>query len=443
MARFAYTAKDREGRRREGTVEAPDRRTAVVVLQSQGVMPVSLAEVTAAAAPDANRKAAPDKPDRKAGNRPAPASAKPAAAAKPAPEGAPPTAPRRRMKSRDQLNLTRELSDLIASGMTLGDALHVLARRDAGRATAQSEIVAALRDQIIRGRSLSQALADFPQDFTPLYVSMVRAGEAAGALAETLDRIAHHMERTQAAREKVLSALVYPVIVLSVGVATMIFIMVYVVPRFASMFEGLGRAMPAATRILIGISVWFTGWRAALLLGVIVLLVALLRQWRRTPAGGHAWDRALLRLPIVRSIAASSAYMHFAQTLSSLLANGVPILQALTIVEQTVGNRVVAGEIRAARERVTDGSSISEPLAAGGVFPRLLTDMLAVGERSGNVPGALQHIARRYENELDRSVKIMTTMLEPILIVVMAVLVGFVVISLLLAVFDITSGLKV
>jgi type IV pilus assembly protein PilC len=182
--------------------------------------------------------------------------------------------------------------------------------------------------------------------------------------------------------------------------------------------------------------------------GLFVLIAALFvgaafKRWSRTPPGRRQLDSLLLKTPLIRSVVASGTFANFSRTLSTLLSNGVPALQALTIVEKTVGNVVISEEIRNARDRVTDGTTISGPLAAGGVFPAIMTDMLAIGEQTGDMPGALTHIARRYENELNRNVKVFTTALEPILIVVVAVMVGFVAISILLAVFNLTNGLNV
>jgi type II secretory pathway component PulF len=230
--------------------------------------------------------------------------------------------------------------------------------------------------------------------------------------------------------------------VLIVGGLTVIFIMIFVIPRFASMFAELGSTLPLPTRILIGLSRSFTGVRGLILLAVAAAGFIGARRAFRSERGRTWWHRTQLRLPVVGRVVSAASYTHFAQTLGSLLANGVPVLQALSIVEMTVGNSVIAREIREARERVTDGSSISGPLAAGNVFPPLLTDMLAVGERTGDMAGALTHIARRYEGELDRSVKLFITVLEPLLIVLIAAMVGFVAISMLMAVFDLTSGLQ-
>jgi type II secretory pathway component PulF len=413
MARFTYSARSMAGEKAEGTVEAADRRAALAQLERLGLVPVAVTEAGAAG----------------------PALPRPRAAAVAAPAGRP------RMGLAETLQFTRELSDLLAAGMTLGDALHLLSR--GGREKGRDAIVAALRDDIVRGRNLSDALAAWPQVFPPLYVSLVQAGEAGGGLDESLRRIVAHYERVQATREKVVGALVYPAIVLVVGIGTVIFIMSFVVPRFAAMFRELGSTLPGPTRLLIALSGFFTGARGLVLLGVVAAAVFFARQALHTPAGRRWWHARLLRLPLARRIVTAAAFSQFAQTLGSLLANGVQVLEALRIVERTVGNVVIAGEIRAARERVTDGSTISGPLAQGKVFPPILTEMLAVGERTGDLPGALGHIARRYETELDRGIRLFVAVLEPALIVGIALVVGFVVISMLLAVFDLTSGLKV
>jgi type II secretory pathway component PulF len=222
----------------------------------------------------------------------------------------------------------------------------------------------------------------------------------------------------------------------------MIFTLVFVVPRFAAIFDQLGGTLPLPTRVLIAISRSLLRYGWGILAGVAAAVV-LVRRAVRTPAGRRVWHRIEIRLPLVRGIVTANAYAQFARTLGTLRANGVPVLQALSIVEDTVGNVVIAGAVRDARSRVTDGATISGPLVAGKIFPQLLTDMLAVGEASGDVAGALRHITRRYDSDLDRSVKILTTALEPIMIVIMAAMVGFIAVSMLMAVFDLTSGLNV
>lgn len=436
MAQFKYIAKSRTGERQEGTLDAPDKRAAMLQLGRLGLVPISVSDVQAQAAAPA--------PADKAKEPPKPA-AKPAAA--PAP-GAPPkkwfrfekgVRTHSRMKMGDLLLFTSELSDLLASGMTLGSALHALAQRKTGKA--QDVVVTSLRDEVVSGASLSGALSRWPDSFPALYVSMVKAGEASGQLPGVLERLVKHYERVLSAREKVSMALVYPLIVALVGFGAMIFMMVFVIPRFSAMFEELGGTLPLPTRILIGMSKGLLKYGWALAIGGFFGIAAL-RRLLKTPAGRDWKDRFLLRMPVAGNIVRANAFANFAHTLGTLLANGVQVLQALSIVEHTVDNTIIAKAIHAAKDRVTDGSTISRPLSQDGVFPRLLTDMLAIGEESGDMSGALEHIGKRYDGELDRAVKVFTTILEPVMMLLIAVGVGFVAISMLLAVFELTSGLN-
>ncbi|MFH0954090.1 MAG: type II secretion system F family protein [Verrucomicrobiota bacterium] len=417
MPSFKYIARSRTGEKIEGVIEAQDKRMALLQIERMGHVPVSVSEGGLPGGPPA-----------------VPGGEKKGFALERRRHG------KARMKLHDMLLFTRELSDLLASGMTLGKALHTLSGRKTNKA--QDEIVLQLRDEIVQGSSLSSALGKWPETFSTLYVSMVRAGEASGQLAEILERLCKHYERVQEAREKVMMALIYPGIVLSMGTVTLIFSMVFVVPRFSAIFAELGSTLPLPTLILINLSTILIRYGWAIILGIIAL-VMLIRRALNTKPGRRWWHRMALRVPLIKRIVTANAYAHFARTLGTLLANGVQVLEALSIVEDTVGNVIISEEIREARSRVTDGATISLPLAQGKVFPPLLTDMLAVGEETGDMSGALSHIAKRYDDELDRSVKIFTTVLEPIMIMVMAVLVGFVAISMLLAVFDLTSGPKV
>lgn len=441
MAQFKYIAKSRTGERQEGTLDASDKRAVMIQLGRLGLVPISVSDLQAKAAPPPADKA-------KDASRPA---AKPAAKPAPAPAGSPASPPRKwfrfekrarthsRMKMGDLLLFTSELSDLLASGMTLGSALHALAQRKTGKA--QDVVVTNLRDEVVSGASLSGALSRWPDSFPTLYVSMVKAGEASGQLPGVLERLVKHYERVLSAREKVSMALVYPLIVALVGFGAMIFMMVFVIPRFSAMFEELGGTLPLPTRILIGLSKGLLKYGWALAIGGF-FGVAALRRLLKTPAGRDWKDRFLLRMPVAGNIVRANAFANFAHTLGTLLANGVQVLQALTIVEHTVDNTIIAKAIHAAKDRVTDGSTISRPLSQDGTFPRLLTDMLAIGEESGDMSGALEHIGRRYDSELDRAVKVFTTVLEPVMMLLIAVGVGFVAISMLLAVFELTSGLN-
>jgi type II secretory pathway component PulF len=408
-------ARNRSGVKSQGEIEAADRRAALAFLERQGLIPSSVTESTVpvAAAPESGVKRG---------------------------RFTLWTGRTARMASRELLVFTTELSDLLASGMSLGAALNTLASRKTGRAG--DAIVASLRDEIVRGSSLSDAMGRHPKTFSRLYCSLIRAGEASGSLAAVLLRLVEHYERIQEVKEKVVMALVYPLIVLGMGFLTLLFSMVYVIPKFEKVFENMGQALPLPTQMLISSSRFIAHYGWAVLI-VLVLLGAFVHRGVRTPRGQRWWHGLQLRIPMVRGIVASATFATFARTLQTLMANGVPVLQALNIVEQTVGNAVIAAEVRNVRERVTDGTSISGPLAAGKVFPGMMTDMLSIGEQTGDVPGALGHIARRYENELNRNLKIFTTALEPILIVLVAVVVGFVAVSILMAVFNLTNGLGV
>lgn len=414
MATFVYSARTATGEKKEGSLEADDRRAALFQLERSGVIPISVVEGAGAR--------------QKSGGKAKAANAREAFVG------------RRKMKTRDILDFTTELSDLLAAGMKLSAALGTMASRRSG--TEADEIIRSLHEEINRGASLSDAMAQHPRVFGRLYVNLIRAGEASGALAEILERLAEHLERVQDTKEKVVMALVYPSFILFAGIVTIVFTMMFVIPRFSKIFQDLGSTLPLPTRMLIGISNGIIDYWWAFLV-VVGVAVGGGMQALKTPRGREWWDGVQLRLPLVKGIIAASAYSQFARTLQTLMGNGVHVLQALTIVEQTMNNSVIARELRNARERVTDGTSISGPLAAGNVFPPLLTDMLTVGEQTGDMPGALGHIARRYENELDRRVKILMTAIEPILIFAIAVVVGFVAISMLLAVFDMTSGLNV
>lgn len=408
MPLFNYKARAKNGQRIEGQVEAADRRGALLAIERMGQMPLSVVEGKAAAPAPSRRE-----------------WWKPAA--------------RDRMKAREVLLFTAELSDLLAAGMTLGAALNCLAGHG-GSVTPAALTAADLRDRILRGETLSEAVAAHARSFPEIYVNMIKAGEASGALSGVLSRLVIHYERILGMRERIVMALTYPGIVLSLGVVTVVFAMVSIVPKFTAIFKGMKVALPLPTQILIGVSSFMKVYGIFLLIAGAIGAV-FFRRYLKTPVGRRWWDGLKLRVPLIKGIVATGVYANFARTLQTLLANGVPVLQALRITEQTVGNVVISEELHRARERVTDGTTISGPLAAGKVFPPMMTDMMSVGEQTGDMAGALEHIGRRYEAELDRNIKIFTTALEPILIVLVAAVVGFVAISIIMAVMKVTTGM--
>ena len=420
MPTFTYKALARGGQRVEGQVEAVDRRAALLLVERLGHTPLA---VSAGLAPAGGGTSAAAPAAARAWWRPV---------------------ARNRMKAREVLLFTAELSDLLAAGMTLGAALNCLAGHGGGGKDVlpAARAAADLRDRILRGEALSDAVAAHRGSFPELYANMIRAGEASGALSDVLARLVVHYERLINMRERIVMALTYPAIVLLLGVCTVTFAMIMVVPQFEKVFKNMKMVLPLPTRMLLGISHFITYYGIFAVIA-IVLGAIFFQRYIQTPNGRRWWDGLKLRVPMIKGIVATGVYANFARTLQTLLANGVPVLQALRITEQTVGNVVIGEELRHVRERVTDGTTISGPLAAGKVFPVLMTDMLAIGEQTGDMPGALEHIGRRYESDLDRNIKIFTTALEPILIVLVAVVVGFVAISILTAVFKATSGLGI
>jgi len=343
------------------------------------------------------------------------------------------------MKSVEVLLFTSELADLIEAGMTLGQALQALSNQGE-EDSAQRYVCQDLCDRIVRGESFSDACAHHPKSFPPLYSNMIRAGEASGALVEVLRRLADHYERNDTMRGKIKSAMSYPVIVLCFGVVAVIGALVWIIPKFQKVFDSMGAALPLPTRILIGMSDFFIhyGWTLAIA-GVLFFLW--FRKWKDTPGGRLKIDGWKLRAPLIKGIVAAGAYSSLAYTLKTLLANGVNVLQALKISAETCDNAVIAQALETAKKRVTDGTSISGPLASSGVFPRMMTDMLAVGEQAGDMASSLEHIGRRYQKDMDRNIASFTNALEPIMIVAIACVVGFVAIAILMAVFKVSSAM--
>jgi len=343
------------------------------------------------------------------------------------------------MKRVEVLLFVSELADLLEAGMTLGQALQALANQGE-EGSGQKTVCQDLCDRIVRGESFSDACAHHPKTFPPLFSNMLRAGEASGAMVEVLRRLGDHYERDDNMRGKIKSALTYPVIVLCFGVLAVIGALVWIIPQFQKVFDSLGAALPLPTRILIGMSdaLIHYGWLMAIGAAAFVWWF---RRWSKSPAGLRAIDGWKLKAPLIKGIVAAGAYSSLAYTLKTLLSNGVNVLQALKICEETCGNAVIGDALRTARQRVTDGTSISGPLASSGAFPRMMTDMLAVGEQAGDMASSLEHIGRRYQKDMDRNIVAFTNALEPILIVAIAGVVGFVAIAILMAVFKVSSSI--
>ena len=343
------------------------------------------------------------------------------------------------MKRVEVLLFVSELADLLEAGMTLGQSLKALANQG-DETGAQRYVCQDLCDRIVRGENFSDACAKHPKTFPPLFSNMLRAGEASGAMVEVLRRLGEHYERDDGMRSKIKGALIYPAIILAFGVIAVVVTLVWIIPQFQKVFDMMGTTLPLPMRMLIATSnaVVHYGWFMAAGIAIAVVWFA---KWKKTPVGLRRVDGWKLKIPLVKGIVACGAYSSLAYTMKTLLSNGVNVLHALKICEETCGNSIIGDALHTARERVTDGATISGPLASAGVFPRLMTDMLAVGEQSGDLPGALEHIGRRYQKDMDRNIASFTSALEPILIVLIAGVVGFVAVSIIMSVFKVSSSL--
>ncbi len=344
------------------------------------------------------------------------------------------------MKEADVLLFTGELADLLEAGMTLGEALGCLANQGE-EDSAQRAVCKDLTSRIINGESFSDAVGHHPKTFQPLYANMIRAGEASGAMVDVLRRLVEHYERSDSMRAKIKGALRYPCFVLGFGVVAVVITMKVIIPKFQKVFEQLGGQLPGATRALMDMTDFVNSWKGAVLGIVLALATVWLVKWAKTPEGRRKIDTWKLKMPLVKGIVACGAYSTLAYTLKTLLTNGVNVLNALKIAEDTCENAVIADALHTARKRVTDGTSISGPLATSGVFPRLMTDMLAVGERAGDLSSSLGHIGTRYQKEMDANIKTFTEMLPMVLLFLLAGVIGFIIFAIFSAVFAVSNSL--
>ena len=422
MAAFTYKAVTKDGKRVDGTVQAASRSEAMAAVRKLGHTPLSISEAGGGAG------------GGKAGH-PADEKKKNAGSLLKMKFGSKAT----NMKPVEVLLFTGELADLLEAGMTLGQALSCLANQGE-EDSAQRLISQGLCQAIVNGEAFSDAIKRYPDTFPPLYSNMVHAGESSGAMVEVLRRLVEHYERNDNMRGKIKSALSYPIVVLCFGVLAVIAALVWIIPQFQKVFDSMGASLPLPTRILIGMSHGFKqwGWLMAI---IIALVVVWFKKWKKTPSGRLRVDGWKLKVPLIKGIVANGIYASLAFTLKTLLSNGVNVLQALKISEETCGNAVIGAALANARKRVTDGTSISGPLAASGAFPRMMTDMLAVGEQAGNMAESLEHIGMRYQKDMDRNITAFTNALEPILIVLIAGAVGFVAVAILMAVFNMSKAL--
>jgi len=341
-----------------------------------------------------------------------------------------------RVGLRSLVVFTRQTATLLEAGMPLLRGLRLIREQESNASLRQ--VIEQLSDSIEGGASVSEAMSQHPRIFNRLYLQMVRAGELSGALDVVLRRLAELMEKAQRIKNKVISALFYPMAVMAVAIAVLGVLIVFVVPRFNEIFSGLmnGRPMPAFTQFVLGIST-FAKDHLFVTVGFLGMLVVGMVALGRTRFGRPLLDRLKLGLPLFGDLLRKTAVVRFTRTLGTLIANGVPILQALQIVKDTTGNVVVSKAVQAVHDSVADGETISDPLRTSGVFPALVTGMVDIGEQTGALPEMLTKIADTYQDEVDHTVAALTSLLEPVMIVFLAVVVGAIVIALFLPLVDI------
>jgi type II secretory pathway component PulF len=345
---------------------------------------------------------------------------------------------KRRPKLQELATFTQQLANLLHSGMPLTVALNSMTHLDSKGVP--PEVSRQLRQDVMEGKSLSDAMAKQPHVFSDMYMNMVRAGEQSGALEDVLRRLGAHYERFAEVQSKFVAALIYPLVVTCVGVVIAIFFMTFMLPRFLEIFKGMNVDLPWATQLLVSLSRLVTGYWWLLLLVAAVLAVLFMR-YRATAEGRINLDSLKMNAPVVGKVVRLNLFAQFSRTLATLLVNGVPVLTALKITEQIMPNVILRQAIARTREDVTDGKTIAQPLARSKIFPQLMIDLVKIGEETGDVPGALKNVADTYESELTIALRVMTNLIEPTLIIVMAVGVGFLLFSVLSALFQITANI--
>lgn len=429
MPRFSYVAMDQKGRETKGVLEVANQNEAIGRVKEMGLFPTKIVEL--------------DK-----------VKEKPAKKAPPAAAGKPPAKKgglnlninikipglSGRVKPKVLTTFTRQLATLVDAGLPLLRGLRVLEKQEKN-ATLKS-IIADLALAIEGGSTFSEALAQHPKTFNRLYVNMVKAGELGGVLEVVLTRLAEFMEKAEKIKGKVKAAMFYPTAVMIVAVAIVYILMVVVIPKFEEVFAGLleGQKMPKFTLFVLGVSRTIKDHALMTLAGLATFIV-LFVLFKKTKFGRRVIDIIKLKMPILGPVISKVAISRFTRTLGTLVSSGVPILQALNIVKETAGNVIIGNAVGAVHDSVKEGETITAPLEAAGVFPPMVISMVDVGEQTGALPEMLLKIADNYDDEVDNAVTAMTSLLEPIMIVILGLVVGSIVIAMFLPLIAIMQGI--
>ncbi|MEX0775573.1 MAG: type II secretion system F family protein [Phycisphaeraceae bacterium] len=412
MPTYVYNALDLEGRSAQGTLSADTRAAALAQIAQRGLTPVRL---------DAAEEAVALHAGSEGWRRPGLLAA-------------------RKVKAAHVEAFTRELANLLAAGVPLGRALAVL-RREAGNVAAKAQW-SAIYDDVVGGHPLAEAMARWPASFPPVYIAMVHAGETGGFLDVVLNQIADFRAREGELKGRVKAAMVYPIVLAVVATAVMIFMLTFFIPRFSGIFTDLGGSLPLLTQGIIAASKLVTSYGPVLLV-VAVVLGLLLRRAMRSESGRRTVERLLLRTPALGTIAARFALVRFSRMLGTLLGAGVPMVTALRVAREAIGNQTLSDAVHHAVEEVKRGTALSRSLGqCTQLFPPSVTEMVAVAEESGRLDKELLRLAQSYELELDRRLRMLVALAEPLLLFVMAALIGTMVVGMLLPIFTLQELIK-
>ncbi len=409
MAKFRYKALDSQGKEVLSTVEAENQTAAIEKIRAMKLTPKAIGlvkeeEAAAPAAAPAKKKAAPAKKKSS-------------------------SLFKKKVKTKDLMILTRQLATLVDAGLPLARGLRVLHRQSTHETL--TEALAGMLETVETGNTFSESLGNYPKIFNHLYVNMVKAGEAGGVLETVLNRLAEFMEKAEKIKNTVKSAMTYPVVVLIAAIGIVVFLMLKVIPKFQQIFDDLmdGEGMPAITAFVIAMSEWVQAYWLFLFAGIAGGVI-LLKIFFKSPAGSLFRDKMSLKLPGVGQLVQKTAVARLTRTLGTLLTSGVPVLQALSIVKDTTENQVIAKAIQSIHDSVREGEGMTAPLGASGVFPPMVVSMVEVGEETGALPEMLIRIANTYDDEIDNAVAAMTSVIEPVMIIFLAVVVGGIVIAM-------------
>ena len=408
MPQFAYKAKKDDGSVVTGTLQAESERSALDSLGRMGVFPLEIQS----SAGNTGRAVAPVQARRRIS---------------------------RRIKAGELALFTRQLADLLKAGVPLNRALRTLSEQT--RNQELSETIEEIVKEVSAGKALHEALARFPKTFPTLYISMVRAGETGGFLEEVLHRLAIFIEKDQDLKSRIASAMAYPILLIVIGTCAVVFLMVFFIPRFSEIFKKMGSELPPTTQIVMAVSYFCSSYWPFLFAGFVVLYLGGSQLTKGGP-GRRFLDRLKIVFPLFGEIVKKNAVSRFTRTLGTLLKSGVPILGALAISKEAMGNVVLMEDIDEASAGVKQGRGLAEILRQSRHFPVMVVDMIAVGEEGGNLDEVLINVADSYDIQVDRQVRVFISLFEPALLLIMATLVGFIVISMLLPVFTLSSMIK-